>query len=125
MRVDPPPRIERLLFVLAFLIGVMFVMGFKVMVVMIVQVMAIHVYAAVEVAVRLPHHRAGDVLLGVAEQHGQEVVPRKRLWHPSWRSPYEDHHKKREDHHRTVWKKMFHRRFRLKKKRANRSRATE
>ena len=130
MRVDPPPRIERLLGVnvflvgvIVFLVGVMFMMGF--VVVMIMQVMAIHVYAAVEVAVRLPHHRARNVLLGVAEQHGQEVAPRKRLRHARGRCPREQSHKQRENRQQAVWKQSFHRRLRLRRKRAASNRTAE
>ena len=94
--VDPPPRVERRLYVIVFLFRVMIVMGLKVVVVMgvvmivvLVQVVAIHIHAAVEVAIRLPHHRARDVLFGVAEQNGQEVAPRKRLRHAGGSRPRE------------------------------------
>ena len=108
---------------IVFLVGVMFVMGF--VVVMIVQVMAIHVYAAVEVAVRLPHHRAGDVLLGVAEQHGQDIAPRKRLRHARGRRPRELPRKQRENRQQAVWEQFLHRRLRLRRKRAANNKRAE
>ena len=90
--VDPPPRVERRLYKIVFLFRVMVVMG-VVMIVMLVQMMAIHIHAAMEVAIRLPQHRAGNVLLCVAQQHGQEVAPRKRLRHARGRRPREQSHK--------------------------------
>ena len=135
--VDPPPRVERRLYVIVFLFRVMIVMGLKVVVVMgvvmmgvvmivvLVQVVAIHIHAAVEVAIRLPHHRARDVLFGVAEQNGQEVAPRKRLRHAGGSRPREQAHKQRENRQQAVWKQSFHRRLRVRRKRAASNRTAE
>ena len=90
--VDPPPRVKRRLYVIVLLFRVMIVMG-VVMVVVLVQMMAIHIHAAMEVAIRLPQHRARNVLFGVAEQNGQEVAPRKRLRHAGGSRPREQSHK--------------------------------
>ena len=82
MGIDPTPGIKRFRFVVMVLFRVilMVVMG-MVMLMVVVQVVTVHVHATVEVTIRLPHHRPRNILLGISQQHGQNISTRNRLWH--------------------------------------------
>ena len=120
MGIDPPPRIKRLRFVVAMAAAKMaaFPVNVAVVVVAVVQMMEIHVHAAVEITVRLMHHRARDILLGIAQKHGEKVSTHERLRHPVGTYPHEQPCECRQSHQQTVWEQTFHSRLRLKRKRA-------
>ena len=80
-------------------------------VIMVVQMVTVHIHAPVEITIRLMDHRAGNILLGVAEQDGEEVASSERLRHPSRGNPHKRPYENYQDYHHTVWKKFFHPKF--------------
>ena len=124
--VNPTPGIERFRFVVVILFRMMFmvVMGMF-MVVMVVQMMTVHIHAAVEVTIRLMHHRPRNILLGIAQQHGQHISARNRLRHLRGGDLRQHPHKYPKHRKCAVWNQPFLRRFLVKRKCARNSNAAE